>query len=263
MGFVQNTLIIARHQLGSMLYSRRMLSCLALASAPPLLAYFAGAHEDGFEVLAWISLLFTLQVVAPFIGLIMGSTVIAEEVENRTLTYVFTRPIQRAAFFCGRLGATLGVSALLLVASSGALVWTARATAAAPERIHPDLITRFLFASVLATALYALLSAGLGVFFKRAMIIALGYAFAVEGFLANIPGSSQKLSLQFYLRGILTGLGEQEQGPEAAAWREIPLIERADFLPPDACVLRLLVLFTLLLVFCTWAIRRRQFVLSA
>ena len=43
----------------------------------------------------------------------------------------------------------------------------------------------------------------IGILFKRGLVVALGYAFAIEVMLANFPGSASKLTVQSYLRAIL------------------------------------------------------------
>ena len=89
---------------------------------------------------------------------------------------------------------------------------------------------------------------------------------AVEGLLANIPGSSQKLSMQFYLRGILTGIEDAKRGTGDSVvefWRQIEPIASTNFLSPMESSLRLLIVIALAVVACSWIITRRQFVLTS
>jgi hypothetical protein len=103
---------------------------------------------------------------------------------------------------------------------------------------------------------YSALFAALGTFNRHPMIVGLGYAFAIEGFLANLPGSSQSLTVQFYLRSLLVN-----ENPEL--WK---LVAEAQLQEPDPTRTALLTLAAILvgsLALGSLVISRRQFVLSA
>ena len=263
MQFLRNTWVVFRYQASAIVFSKRMLLCSLLAAVPPVLGYIVARQEQAFGTIAFISLLFSLQVMAPFMGLLMGSAVVAEEVENRTITYMFSRPIQRMAFFAGRMLGTLLPTLFLLAGSSILLFYVVRTYGSEPATIPATMLGRLLLATALGGSLYAMISAGLGVFFKRAMIMALGYAVAIEGFLANIPGSSQKLSIQYYLRSILTGLGEPQESRAGSPWLDLEVLGALDALPVADSVMRLVLLFVVLGLGCALGIRHRQFVLSS
>ena len=113
-----------------------------------------------------------------------------------------------------------------------------------------------LSTTLVAGLLYSLGAAVIGVLFKRGQVIALGYAFAFEVLLANVPGSAQKLSLQFYLRSLFVDA-------EGAAWRSLELFERGEFLTPDAAALRIAITGAVLVLVGCFAVTRKQFVLSS
>ena len=282
------TWLMFRTHLASQARTKRALVCVLIAAAPVVIAFLPSRHgEDAFQTVGVLGML-TLQVVAPLIGLLAGSAVVTEEIENRTITFVFTRPVHRASLFLGRWMATLVLISSLLVASALGVAGVATAkydvdelgrtehhhddgewtqTLVPVDRNLPDgQVARYAWAVVLAGALYSLLTAGLGVFLKRPMILGLGYAFAVEGLLANLPGSSQRLTMQFYLRGILTGIEDVKRAAGDGAvrfWREFPPIADTKFLSPLESSVRLLIVIVLAVAACTWIIRRRQFVLTS
>jgi ABC-type transport system involved in multi-copper enzyme maturation permease subunit len=45
-----------------------------------------------------------VQGTVPLLALILGASVVAEEIEDRTLTYLFTRPVPRARGACSAAG---------------------------------------------------------------------------------------------------------------------------------------------------------------
>ncbi len=57
--------------------------------------------------------------------------------------------------------------------------------------LDPGITLPLLAAALLGGAVYSAIFAAAGVFFRHPMITGLGYAFAVEGFLANLPGRNQ------------------------------------------------------------------------
>lgn len=258
MGVLGGTWLIFQTQLSTVLRSKRALVCLLLALSPAVVAMAPPRGIDASEVVWLIGMMFILQLIAPLIGLIAGSAVLTEEIENRTITYAFTRPVPRVALFLGRYLATLLLVAALLAGSSYLLVTLAPMKGRVND-LPSGILEQLTLASLLAGALYALLTAGLGVFVKRPMIVGLFYLIAMEGLLANLPGSSQKLTLQYYLRGVFTRLGVEEN----AGLRGVDFITQTEFLSPAESVLRLVVMMALVIGVCTYGIRRRQYVLTS
>jgi hypothetical protein len=312
MHLLSTTSLVFRVHLARVLRSRRALICLLLAAVPPLILYLgqrfgpsrAGSEKTVAVVAWWLS----LQVVTPLLSLVAGSAVITEEIESRTISYVFTRPVSRAALLYGRWLATLVLVCGLLGASAwgvGRLAQDARpdsmsseptASQQEPEQAgrrerhrrqgdddlfqreekyrearaayvteydaserqdHAQaMIVRFLQATLLGGAVYSLLFAVLGVFLRHPMIVGLGYCFAFEVLLANLPGSTQSLSIQYWLRGILVD-------PRMPIFRKLYLWD-VEKLPDIAASLPTLAwLLVVGLVLGGLAIRRRQYELTA
>ncbi|HIF39713.1 MAG TPA: hypothetical protein EYQ74_01270 [Planctomycetes bacterium] len=278
MHFLKTAWLMSRLQMRSLVLSRRLLICVLLASAPIAIAWFAGGHQHATDIVPFIGMFLVLQVVAPLISLTVGSSVVTEELENRTITYIFTRPTDRAAFFLGRLASSTVVSTILVTISSAGVIWAATYPQAGQanfkrERIRrgahemveivrdlPEgLATGLIAASVVAAIMYTLISAGLGVFFRRAMILSLVYTFAIEGFLANIPGSTQKLSVQFYLRSFLTDVHEMS----ASILSEIPMLTGTTLYTAPEALTRLAAAYSVFLLISALGIRTRQYMMTS
>lgn len=276
--FIQSAWLLSRLQMRSLLLSRRIIFCLLLAVAPIVIAWGAGGHQHATETVPFIGMFLVLQVIAPLISLTVGSSVVTEELENRTITYIFTRPTDRAAFFVGRLLASTVVSSILIALSSLGVIWAAtypregmanltrvRKRRGAHEMVEivrdlpDDLAVGLLTAATVAAVMYTLISAGLGVFFRRAMILSLAYTFAVEGFLANIPGSTQKLSVQFYLRSLLS----DSQGMEASIFSKLPMLADATAYTSSEALARLAVVYLACLLIAAFGIRKRQYLMTS
>ncbi|MDG1051714.1 MAG: ABC transporter permease subunit [Planctomycetota bacterium] len=251
------TWLIFRMHLAATAASRRALSGLLFAAVPPLLAFLAltasGSGDSGVNVFMYLGVLVLLQVVAPALGVFLGIGAIADETEARTVTYPFTRPIPRASVFLGRWLASLLVLTTLLLASGAGM---AAITLRASDPPSMDAVRGLLSATLIAGVLYSLGAAVIGVIFKRGQVIALGYAFAFEVMLANIPGSAQKLSLQYYLRSLFVG-------SENADWRSLAVFQKSEFLTTADSAERLLATTVILLVIGCVTVTRKQFVLSS
>jgi ABC-type transport system involved in multi-copper enzyme maturation permease subunit len=257
--FLRATALIARVHFVRSVKSKRGLMCLIFALLPvACAALIAGAaHRASPAMLAtnfgWLML---LQIVVPLVALIAGSAVVAEEIEDRTITYLFTRPIPRAALLFGRWIATVVlVEALLMVATFLLLLACERAHA----RVGPidEGIRAPLYSAVLLGALvYTGLFAALGAFFKHPMLVGIGYAFAVEGFLANLPGKNQSLTIQFYLRSLIADGGSN-------AWHRLEGFTAIAFQSGQRAFVTLVIVLVVALALGAWRISTREFELTS
>jgi len=261
--------LFARTQLVRSLALRRSWLVYAFTLMPTLVALLLATQArrvtaEGIATnFAWF--LF-LQVVVPLVSLLQGQAVIAREVEDRTITYLFSRPIGRPAMFLGR---TLGalVFTLLLLLAGAVLLLLAAGQGPTGKLPNPDafplaswtadgVVLPFLAAVALGALTYTTMFATLGVFTKHPMIAGLAYTFAIEAFFATLPGSSQALTVQYYLRSWIAGHG-------APSWEKVEGFDMAVFESPTRVLVKLGLVVLLALALGTWRIRRREFVLSS
>ncbi len=80
-----------------------------------------------------------IRFIVPVLGVFYGTALIADEVDDKTITYLFTRPIPRSAVLLGKYLAYL-VCTVLLVLPSVVLVYfpdrADRRRAASPRRFR-------------------------------------------------------------------------------------------------------------------------------
>lgn len=256
-GLLASTGLLFRAHVRRVWWSRRALACIALAAVPPALAWIITVSNPRLTAAAiathfgWFLL---LQVVLPLIALIAGSAVVTEEIEDRTISYLFSRPIPRAAVLLGRWSAALVfVSAVLALSALLTVAFASRSAVPGPPLVE-GILRPLLAATVLGGAVYTALFASAGVFFRHPMIVGLGYAFAIEGFLANLPGRNEALTVQYYLRSVIAANG-------SAPWHEVPGFDLHRF--STSPVVTVLVGIAAILLLASWRISRREFVLSA
>ena len=117
--------------LGQMLWSRRSVFLGVLLGGPVLLAVILrivdtlhasgfrvnGAAVGGSAIFGMMIWLLFIRFIVPVLGVFYGTSLIADEVEDKTITYLFTRPIPRRAVLLGKYLAYLACTVLLVLPS--------------------------------------------------------------------------------------------------------------------------------------------------
>src|SRR5918994_7810389 len=113
-----------------MLWSRRSIFLSLVVGAPILLAFgiralaapgrfglpsLNGTPVAGPALFGMIVWLVYVRFILPVLGVFYGTALIADEVEDQTITYLFTRPIPRSAVFLGKYLAYLASTVLLVL----------------------------------------------------------------------------------------------------------------------------------------------------
>jgi ABC-type transport system involved in multi-copper enzyme maturation permease subunit len=246
--------------------TRRALIALGLTGLPVVLALivrtairFHGKNVPP-EVLGTFVQLILVQTIVPLVSLVMASAVVAEEIEDRTITYLFTRPIPRPAILIGRwFAAALPIAAFLCLSAEGIvrLLGNAGKPGEVVEWMPPGFHLRILATVMMGGVVYSALFAACGALFKRPMLIGLGYTFVYEGFLGNLPGSNQKGTVLYYLRSYLLEphqdlFGELSQG-----------VFQTPPMSPGLAVVRLGLILAVALTLASWRFTKREYVLAA
>ena len=198
--------------LGVMLWSRRSWFMALAAGAPVVLAIVTRlALADGHAVLiinggrvdsaatfdTAISVLY-LRFIVPALSVFYGTSLIADEVEDRTITYLFTRPIARGAIVLGKYLAYL-LCVLSVVLPSAAVVFMVMV----PFRGMGTLFTALvgdIGTIALGLAAYGAVFLLAGVSFKRPLVGGLVFVFGWEQAALVLPGYLRHLTIAYYLQ---------------------------------------------------------------
>jgi ABC-type transport system involved in multi-copper enzyme maturation permease subunit len=204
--------------LGQMLWSRRSVFLGVLLGGPVFLAIalrvvstlFAssfqinGAPVAGASVFGMMIWLLYIRFIVPILGVFYGTSLIADEVDDKTITYLFTRPIPRRAVLLGKYLAYL-VCTVLLVLPSVMLVFflvvpTGGSTIA---EAFLSLLSDFgMLAAGLAA--YGAVFAFVGTRIKRPLIVGLVFAFGWEPAVLLFPGYLKRLTVAYYLQALVS-----------------------------------------------------------
>ncbi|MHC4954256.1 MAG: ABC transporter permease [Planctomycetota bacterium] len=182
---IRGILLAARHAAIFTLRGKRVLVLAFLCVFPLLVAYLAGMKHSRMQVdeLHTIVLLITYQLVVPFSALLLGVAVLGDEIEGRTITYLFTRPVGRGLLYFGRLvGAGIAYS-LLLACTLGAALHIFPIDGV-PEGAS---LWRPVWVGVAGFWVYLSVFACIRTLLKRALVAGMFYVLIVEGFVSKMP----------------------------------------------------------------------------
>lgn len=144
-----------------------------------------------------VSLMFVFRIVA-LASAIFTTAIISQEVEQRTIVYLLTRPIARWKLLLIRYVASVLVVAILGVVA--ALLTSFGAFGGFGG--HNTLLTNDMVALAMGAVSYGALFLLISLMFNRSMIICLLFAFGWETAVPNMPGSMGNLSILSHLQAI-------------------------------------------------------------
>jgi ABC-2 type transport system permease protein len=152
-----------------------------------------------------------LAVLAPVTSLVLASAALGDLAEDRTLVYVWLRPLARWKLALGALGATLAVSLpfVLVPLTAAVVIGTGRASG--------ELLAATVVGTVVAVVGYGTLFLGLGLRVRRALVWGLGYVVIWEGAVARTARGAARISVQVYARSLLAAIADHSPPRQAAS----------------------------------------------
>jgi hypothetical protein len=227
--------------LGQMLWSRRSVFLALLTLAPVSLAglirfaAFAdpaalpqvnGERLDGSVLFGLMIWFLYIRFIVPVLGMFYGTSLIADEVDDRTITYLFVRPIPRGAVLIGKFLAYFVCTTLLVLPSvvivyflivpiGGGSIGTA----------FPALATD-LGMLALGIGAYGALFAWVGARLKRPLVLGLVFIFGWEPGVLLFPGYLKRATIAYYLQGLVPHAMPQESAVSVLLqiFQEIPSV---------------------------------------
>lgn len=215
-GFLYAAMRVFDLSIGEMLWSRRTVFMGLIVGVPVLIAAVVRAlSELGaapvsvnnsavtgpviFGLMIWG---FFVRFSVPVLGVFYGTSLIADEVEDKTITYLFSRPIPRGAVLVGKYLAYL-VCTIFVVLPAVALVWLlVIPLGGSLGASFPDLL-KDLGLLALGLAVYGALFAYVGAALKRPLLVGLVFVLGWEPIAVALPGYLRRLSVAYYLQGLV------------------------------------------------------------
>ena len=204
--------------LGEMLWSRRSLFLALLVGGPVVLAAISrvievagqsgalrmnGSSVTGSDIFGLMIWLLYVRFIVPVLGVFYGTALIADEVEDRTITYLFTRPIRRAAVVLGKYLAYVACT-VLLVLPSAVLVFLLIVPMGGGSlgAEFPGLL-KDLGMLALGLAAYGAVFAWVGARLKRPLVAGLVFGLGWEPAILLFPGYLKRLTVAYYLQALV------------------------------------------------------------
>jgi ABC-2 type transport system permease protein len=189
----------------------RRTRLMAVLGALPVLAALAiqiqrwvvgGGGPDGVRIFSNVILAFYLQFLVLVLALFYGTSVVSEEVEGKTLTYLTTRPISKTAIIMGKYAAYAAWSGLL-VGAGVLLSFLILASDGLGDPAAWGILVKTLAVLLLGLLVYTALFTLAGAVLKKSVLFGLFFCFGWETIVQYFPGSTQKLTVMHYLKSIL------------------------------------------------------------
>ncbi len=198
--------------LGEMVRSRRTMFVAVIVGVPVLLAMLArlggdasvnvtinGGRVSAAEMFDTILWLLFLRFAVPVLGVWYGTSLIADEVEEKTITYLFVRPIRRGAVVAGKYLAYLACASIVVLGAVTLVYVAIIMRSAFPEDVS---LIRALAVLALGLAAYGALFAFMGASLRRPLVSGLVFAFGWEQVALLVPGYLRRFTLAYHLDAV-------------------------------------------------------------
>jgi len=136
--------------------------------------------------------------ILPLASAIFSTSVISQEVEQKTIVYLLTRTVPRPVLLLGRYAASVTVVALVSAFTAILLSVSTFHSGA----LGNALLWRDLGSIGLAALAYGSLFTFVSLLFNRAMLVCLLFAFGWETSVPNMPGAMGRVSLVTYVQAL-------------------------------------------------------------
>jgi ABC-2 type transport system permease protein len=202
--------------IGEMLWSRRTIFMVLVVGAPVLIAVVLrlldvlgapifrvnGSMMTGpaiFGLMIWI---FYLRFTIPVLGVFYGTSLIADEVEDKTITYLFTRPIPKGAVLVGKYLAYLACTVFVVLPSIVVVYLAIVPMRGSLGASFLDLIKDLILLAI-GLAVYGSVFAFIGAKFKRPLLVGLIFIFGWEQAALAFPGYLRTFTVAYYLQALV------------------------------------------------------------
>jgi ABC-type transport system involved in multi-copper enzyme maturation permease subunit len=184
-----------------------------------------------------------------------GTSLMADEVEDKTITYLFVRPVRRGAVLVGKYLAYLACTVFVVLPSVMLVYLLVVPMQGSLGGSFIDLL-KDLSLLALGLAVYGALFAFIGAKFNRPLLIGLIFIFGWEQAALAFPGYMKKFTVAYYLQGLVPhampndGVVSLLQG----IFRDSPTL--------TGSLASLALILVLFLGMGAWVVERREYVLD-
>jgi ABC-type transport system involved in multi-copper enzyme maturation permease subunit len=268
-GFLRSSFRVFDLSLSEMLWSRRTGFMALVVGLPVVLAavirllFELGAPSfrvnnavvGGPVIFGLMIWMFFVRFSIPVLAVFYGTSLIADEVDDKTITYLFTRPIPRGSVLFGKYLAYLACT-VFVVLPSVIVVWLLIVPINGSLALGFIDLLKDLVVLAAGLAVYGAVFALVGAALKRPLLVGLFIIFGWETIVMALPGNLKRASVAYYLQGLVPHAMPSDSPLSIiqAVFQEAPSLITS--------VLGLVVIATLCLWLAVRAVTRREYVLE-
>jgi ABC-2 type transport system permease protein len=253
---------------GEMLWSRRTIFMALVVGGPVILALVFrvieslgmpalrvnGARVAGSSIFGVMMWMLYIRFIVPVLGVFYGTALMADEVEDKTLTYLFTRPIPRGAVLLWKYLAYLACTTLVVLPSVMLTYFLVVPFAEVGGTFRSLVLDLAILA--LGLAVYGAVFAFVGTWLKRPLVVGLVFAFGWEQVVMALPGSLKQFTIAYYLQALVPHAlpADGVAGLLQSMFRETPRLA--------VCLAWLFIYLAGFLYLATRVVERKEYVLE-
>jgi ABC-type transport system involved in multi-copper enzyme maturation permease subunit len=152
-----------------------------------------------FGLMIWV---FYLRFTVPVLGVFYGTSLIADEVEDKTITYLFTRPIPKGAVLLGKFIAYLACTIFVVLPSVVIVYLCIVPIRGSLGASFLDLLKDLMLLAV-GLAVYGAVFSFIGARFKRPLLAGMFFIFGWEQVALAFPGYMRTFTVAYYLQALV------------------------------------------------------------
>jgi len=268
-GYFSSALRVFDLSLGEMLWSRRTIFMALVVGAPVVIAMLLrlldalgapvfrvdGMQMAGPAVFGMMIWFFYLRFTVPVLGVFYGTSLIADEVEDKTITYLFTRPVPKGAVLLGKYFAYMACTVFVVLPSVVIVYLCIVPMRGSLGASFIDLVKDLTLLAI-GLAVYGSVFALIGARFKRPLLVGLIFIFGWEQVALAFPGYLKRFTVAYYLQSLV---------PHAMPNDNIVSMIQSFFRDTPSLPQALFWLFAILLAFLWMAaasVERKEYVLE-
>jgi len=195
------------------------------------------------------SLTIQFQFFVPIFALFFGTSIVTDEVENRTLIFLTTTPVSKATILLGKFLSVSVITAAITLFGFLITYFIVFFSQLGTPQMWVNIL-RYLFATILALLAYLSVFTLMGILMRKPVIFGLIFIFGYERVVQFFPGSTQKLTIFHYVKSLLPSFPESNQ-------------MLAFNIPPSSFALSIATLLgisIIALILSVWLFRKKEFI---
>jgi ABC-type Na+ efflux pump permease subunit len=223
-GYLTSALRIFDLSIGEMLWSRRTIFMALIVGAPIVVAVLvrllvglgaplfdstevrdgvrSSVRVPGPVIFGYAIWWLYIRFIVPVLGVFYGTSLMADEIEDKTITYLFVRPVRRGAVLLGKYLAYLACTIFVVLPSVVIVYLLVVPINGSLGASFIDLLTD-LGLIALGLAVYGAVFAFVGAKLKRPLLAGLVFVFGWEQAALLFPGYMKNFTVAFYLQALV------------------------------------------------------------